>query len=515
MATTNYLSWFALVEEDQASGLMGGLQWEGAWVLNFDRWSGRAIHVYGGVNKCSHVLEPGGTLESPHAFYGPYHGELDDGLHGMHQYLRNHVMPANPDERFPWVSYNGWFRYATGISEKVLKPELDIAEEIGVECFYLDAGWSEGMNPAWDGLGNWVEDRKKFPSGVASFSEEVHRRGLKFALWVEPERTNREFAKEERWLSKRDGYYVGIGEDAILCFGNPDVRAWCKEWLQRVLSEFNVDWLRWDLNAYNICNRPDHGHQAGDGDFTHVNGVYEVMGFLRQRFPKLVIENCASGGNRFGFGVMHYANITLNSDVPWPSYRARHQVIGCSYPFPSQYQLAAYVKTSHEPVNTPKEPVDENSSSTYLDYLFRSRMMGTFQISDSMVEWTPNIKRAAQKAILEFKKLRPILKGEVHHLLPQAVMMTPPMRPPDQWEALEYYHPGLDTAAIFCFRAQPPEIQRKLLVPGLRPDYQYRVTYEDAGKSFLAMGRVLAREGITVHLPEMNSSELIWIGPSA
>jgi len=79
-----------------------------------------------------------------------------------------------------------------------------------------------------DGLGNWVDGRKKFSSGVARFSEEVHRRRMEFALWVEPERASRKFVGKgikESWLSKRWGYYVGLEETAILCFGNPEVRA--------------------------------------------------------------------------------------------------------------------------------------------------------------------------------------------------------------------------------------------------------------------------------------------------
>jgi len=71
MGSTNYFTWFALEDADQPGGLTGGLQWEGAWVLNFDHWSAHQIHIYGGVNKCSHLLDPGGVLESPRVFYGP------------------------------------------------------------------------------------------------------------------------------------------------------------------------------------------------------------------------------------------------------------------------------------------------------------------------------------------------------------------------------------------------------------------------------------------------------------
>ena len=43
-------------------------------------------------------------------------------------------------------------------------------------------------------------------------------------------------------------------------------------------------------------------------------GLYEVLAYLRARFPKLVIENCSGGGNRMDFGIIRYAHTT------WTSY---------------------------------------------------------------------------------------------------------------------------------------------------------------------------------------------------
>jgi hypothetical protein len=85
------------------------------------------------------------------------------------------------------------------------------------------------------------------------------------------------------------------------------------------------------------------------------------------------------------------------------------------------------------------------------------------------------------------------------------------MHAPRQWEALEYHHPKLEAAVILCFRAQAPENMQTLRPRGLDANKRYRVTFEDAGGSLTATGQVLAREGITVRLPEMNSSEIVWI----
>lgn len=518
MSTTENLNWFALEDPRRHCGLIGGLEWSGAWALHFAKLDD-AVLVYGGVDKCSHMLQPGATLESPRVFYGPYQGELDDGLRDQHSYLKKHFIPA-VDERFPWVTYNTWYAFSWRFTEDALKREADIARDLGIECFYVDAGWWESESDAGmeSGLGAWIESRRKFPSGLKTFADYVRGKGMKFGIWVEPERANAQLVGKEiseKWLSKHDGLYVGLDESRVLCFGNPEVRDWVRRWLARMVRDYGVEWIRWDLNAYNICTRPDHGHQTGDGDYAHIRGLYEVWQWLNRNFPQVRLESCAGGGNRNDFGAMRYAHTTWISDASWPSYRVRYQVLGCSYPYPSRYQNSMYVYqgglTGHSHSYGKQEIVDERSPDGWLDYLFRSRMMGAFGISDRMVNWPENVRAAARRAIHAMKRARPILQGDVYHLLPQPLMLTPPISPPAQWEAIEYHHPERDAAVVFCFRALAPETEMTLAIRGVRPGNSYKVTYENSGEGLRLSGADLLKRGIRVPLPERERSEIVWI----
>lgn len=98
-----------------------------------------------------------------------------------------------------------------------------------------------------------------------------------------------------------------------------------------LFRETQLEWIRWDANVYNICNRPDHGHQAGDGDYSYIRGLYDMFAWINREFPQVRIENCAGGGNRNDYGTMRYAATNWNSDGSWPSYRVRYQVFGSSY----------------------------------------------------------------------------------------------------------------------------------------------------------------------------------------
>lgn len=523
LSTTEQLSWFALEDPASRCGLMGGLEWSGAWALHFARRP-EATLVYGGVDRSAPTLRPGTSIESPRVFYGPYSGDVDEGLRGLHSYLKNHLAPA-VDAQFPWVTYDTWFAYYWKFTEADLKREVAAARDVGIECFCVDAGWCEGLFEVAmqdeagidPGLGNWVASREKFPGGLGAFADLVRRNGMKFALWLEPERAYNGYVGKqikETWLSKRDGYYVGLEKTHILCLGNPEVREWIKSWLGPLIRETKLEWIRWDVNVYNICNRPDHGHQAGDGDYRYIQGLYEIFRWINQEFPQVRIENCAGGGNRNDYGTMRYAATNWNSDGSWPSYRVRYQVFGTSYAYPSRYQNTNYTyqggPTGRSHSYGRQEKTGPDSAPGYLDYLFRSRMFGAFGISDRMATWPENIRAAAKRAIATYKKVRPALQGDVYHLLAQPLILTPPLSEPTQWEAIEYHHPGLDQAVVYCFRALAPESEKTLRVRGLNRERWYRVTFENRGQT----QKIRGGEPVKVRLPEENRSEILWIEPA-
>jgi hypothetical protein len=95
----------------------------------------------------------------------------------------------------------------------------------------------------------------------------------------------------------------------------------------------------------------------------------------------------------------------------------------------------------------------------------------------------------------------------VYHLLPQPLLLTPPLTEPTQWEAIEYHNPGLDRGIVYCFRALAPESEKVLHIRGLDRAHVYKVTFEDSGE----MVRIRSGESVTVHLAEQNRSELLWV----
>jgi alpha-galactosidase len=513
------LNWFSI--ETAQGGIFGGLQWSGEWALTFAR-TGPELVVHGGVNNFIRTLAPGETLVSPRAIIGFHRPSgVDRGIHELHRYLRAHVMPPRPDANFPWACYNTWYNWSIDLREDALKREADAAARLGLECFYLDAGWWAGSiakGGFGKALGAWTENREKFPSGVKSFGDYVHGLGMKFGLWVEPERIDHALvgqgpdALSESWLAGRDDAALARNDGTHqLCFGSPDAVAWIGRKLTYLISAYGVDWLKWDHNFYMPCNRTGHGHQAGDGGFAHIQGVYSVLQLLRERFPNLVIENCAGGGNRFDFGMMRYTQTNWTSDDTAPSYRVRYHSLGCSHPFPAQYQNSWYIRAGRKGGET----VSADSSPEYLDYLFRSRMIGAFGISDRVAEWPPNVFEAARRAIAAYKRMRPILNGgDVYHVLPQPLLWTPPLAPPRQWEAIEYFDPKQHRGVILAFRADAPEAATRIPVRGVDPARRYAIQSENTSTVQTRTGAEWLKDGFLLALNARNTSEVLWISPA-
>jgi alpha-galactosidase len=513
-STAEFLNWFSLDLGNQGDGIFGGIEWSGLWLFHFAR-TGSELIVQGGVDACRHELAPGETFSSPRILIGCHRAGLEAGIHEMHRYLRAFVMPSSPDAAFPWACYNTWYSWNIGLTEETQKQEAKLAADLGLECYYLDAGWYAGSptKPAsfGIGLGTWTENRKKFPSGISAFADHVHSLGMKFGLWVEPERVDGSLVDrpgspiQKSWLADSGAPQPASRDSThLLCFGNPEVVAWACETLSRVVAEYKVEWLKWDHNMYFVCTRADHGHQAGDGNYFHIQGVYRVMDHLRRKFPKLVIENCASGGYRTDLGIVRYTNTAWNSDATSPGHRVRYQTTGGSYVFPAQYQNSWFVKDR-------SEGVSETSSAAFLDYAFRSRMIGAFGVSDRLADWPANVRDAARRAVAAVKRMRPALAGDVYHLLPQSILFIPPLLPPNDWEAIEYFNPAVQRGVVLCFRADAEAAAAVLPVRGLERAARYRVAWNDAGRSETRTGADWDRIGAEIRLPEKFTSEILWI----
>ena len=508
--------------------------WESPWsVLDWGTGGGLlAISEYGGQWTLDAAHDPassttslhftpvgivheavGGTLiRTPSVLYGPFVGNLDDAAASTHAYVRDAIRPAVPAD-FPWVQYNTWFSWFCELDEETLLREADIAAELGVELFYVDAGWWVG-NPVHkdrfsSGLGNWTENRDKFPSGLRAFADGIRQRGMHFGIWVEPERVDLRTAStgtwRPEWLVMNGGRYAGPDwpsdtDTAWLCYGHRPTIEWAKGWIGDLVQSLNVRWLKWDSNYWQVCTNPEHDHGTGDGESAQLAGVYEVMAELRQRFPDLIIENCAGGGTRMDYALASETHTAWLNDATEPMHRSRFHSAGAAYLFPPEMNNAWVSESDYEKIGglALTEPVIRAS--------VRSRMLGALGFSCRLIEWTPNERRIVHEEIARYRRaIRPIMAtGRFSHLLPQPEIDSATMSTPLVWEAYGITSSDRSRAVVLAFRNKATASTPPLQLLGLDPDATYDITYED-GQVRSATGSVIASDGITAECLPLES----------
>jgi alpha-galactosidase len=511
-STWSEMPW-AAVADGHGNGLLTGLRYSAQWRTEAigDRSSGiSALGVR--PDRLDVALKAGARWVSPRAFVGVFSGDLDAAGRVMHDYQREILSPALPAD-FPWVQYNTWFSYLTDYNAEMLEREVDIAAELGMDLFYVDAGWWTGnIRNDWhfsSGLGNWRENRDKFPQGIRAFADYVRSKGLRFGIWVEPERVDLRAVTtgtwKEEWLIRQQGNYSGPDwpqdtETAWLCFGHPEVQAWAIDWISRLVEELGVVWLKWDSNWWDVCTSTEHGHGPGDGELAQVAGVHRVMDALRERFPDLIIENCAGGGTRMDFEMAAHSHVVWVSDASEPAARVRFQGEGASYLFVPATLNAWVTESKRENLNGRDLP------EAALKAIVRSRMLGALGFSCRMVEWGEPTKAIVRDSIAEYKTFRHLLRdGYTAHLLPQQVLDSPKFPSPFTWGATLFYAKDQSEGVALAFRNRSPEPEQRLAIRQLDADARYRVSGDGVDAAELT-GAELAGRGIVVSAPVLGSA---------
>src|SRR5262249_16280909 len=209
--------------ESDVDAIFGGLMWSGGWPSGIGRTDDR-LQVRFDFPDLTTTVTPSRPLELPHAFLGMTTPADVDRSTALSQFIQQGIRRGRP--LTPLVTYNTWFVYGTTVNEEAMVAEMDRAAALGIALFVLDAGWYVGAGETSEfdfdsGLGSWTVDPDRFPSGLASLADYAHGLGMKFGLWVEPERValstvERPGLAREAWLATRDGSY-GAQQTAQLC----------------------------------------------------------------------------------------------------------------------------------------------------------------------------------------------------------------------------------------------------------------------------------------------------------
>jgi alpha-galactosidase len=474
-------------DEQHGQVWSAALAWSGSWRIAVQRTSGNRVTVTGGFGHdgLSWRLTPGESLQTP-LFAGLYNaGGYAATSHAWHEYVLGHVMPQ-PEDLRP-VLYNSWEATGFDLDEAGQRELAAQAAALGVELFVMDDGWFGRRTSDRAGLGDWTPNLDRFPHGVGPLADEVHRLGMAFGLWVEPEMVNPDsdlYREHPDWVLHYDHRErTELRNQLVLNFARPDVAAWAHAWLDKIVTDNRVDFLKWDMNrTFSEAGWPEHGAD-GRADrlwIDHVRGVYAVIDRLRADHPDLRIEGCSGGGGRVDLGMLARVDQVWASDNTDALDRLTIQD-GFTRLYPAR-AMAAWVTDSPNPITGRAVP---------LRFRCHAAMAGVMALGGSLTEWSDAELREVAEHVARYKEIRATVQlGRRHRLAgPRPTGLT----------AVQYTSADGAQNAVFAWqptRALGREVRRVRLT-GLEP----HARYVDPASGTEYDAAVLTQHGLPLDLP--------------
>jgi len=467
-SSDHYMPYVVVSSSDDTGGLWLAIGWSGNWSARFLKPHDSVdLHIAVNVEPCNLHLPQGMRLQGPAMAMGLYHGDYEAGCNMLRRWLRSR-MPAAPDDL---SHFNTWAAMDADVDEERLLRAADRVAGSGLRYFMLDAGWYPSPPRDFNrGVGNWRVDERAFPRGLEPVAERVRAHGMEMGLWVEPERAH----VDSELAQAHPGWLLAVPgrEYALVNFALPEVRAYFWEVIGDLVRRLGLRWLKWDFNLDPL----PHWQAAADGGVAHlghVDGVWETFDRLRSTFPSLVLENCASGGNRLDWTLFSRAAVNFANDQ-YTQPDCIRRILG---------RMAAFLPS--ERVNMIFGPYQRRQ---YSEADWQIMQGSAFGVSEPIMNWTEGFGQGVIRHHALHRTLQSARSGDFYRLTPD----TPELR---AWECWQMHDPETSSGVLVLWRSSAADSQAVVCPRALDPTQTYRVTdlYAADGQGHVLNGAELAR----------------------
>jgi len=316
--------------EDQGKVLYGALEWSGNFRTDLEVDPNDNLRIISGINNyaSSYRLKAGSKFETPAFVYTLSFDGKGAASRDWHNWARNYKLLDGKGSRLTLL--NNWESTYFDFNAEKLKALLKDTKSLGVDMFLLDDGWFGNRYPRNDdhaGLGDWQENRKKLPDGIAEIASEAAKSGVKFGIWVEPEMLNPQsllYQQHKDWVVKqpqREEHY--LRNQLVLDLANPAVQDFVYHIVDSLfIRDPQLAYVKWDcnsviFNAYSSYLKHDQSNFYVD----YVQGLYNVLRRLRKKYPAVPMMLCSGGGGRVDYNALQYFTEYWPSDNTDPLER--------------------------------------------------------------------------------------------------------------------------------------------------------------------------------------------------
>ncbi len=446
MPVKDYFPFVAV--EDRKNGLIWGVMMEcqSSWQLEVFR-DDDGVGVSGGIadREFGHWMKrlaPGESLTSNRAYISVCRGGLDDIADRLLDAQRDALNVPQSEESLP-VIFNEYCTTWGNPSQENIFSILETIKNKGIDYFVVDCGWFKEEGISWDiSMGDYIPSKALFPDGVENVAKKIRSYGMLPGIWFEPENIGRAAKAYELYtdhMLKRDGLTLTTKARRFWDMNDPWVRDYLRERVINFLRDKGFGYVKIDYNE-TIGLGCDNGDSLGEGLRQNMKALADFFKEMKRAIPDLVIENCASGGNRLEPGYMSLCSMASFSDahecVEIPIIAAQLQRLI----LPRQSQIWCVIRKS--------------DSLRRIAYSIAATFLGRMCLSGDVTDLSPEQWKMIDSGIAFYKEAAHVIKEGRSRLISHRGLSD---RHPTGWQAS--VRTGVDGDVLVTAHsfANPPE----------------------------------------------------------
>lgn len=401
MPVKDYFPFMAV--EDTKNSVIWGVQMScpSSWQMEVTRGDDCAC-MSGGIadREFGHWMKKipsGGSFKPVSAVLSVCSGSVDEICSRLTSAQEDNLNLPECEESLP-IIFNEYCTTWGNPSHENISSILDAIDGIGVDYFVIDCGWYKTEGVPWHcSMGDYEESKALFPDGIKKTVELINSHNMRAGVWFEFENVGsaaKAYSLTEHMLTR---------DNLPLTTRNRRFWDMNDEWVQEYLQKRVIDFLKFNGFGYmkvdyneTIGIGCDHPDSLGEGLRQNMEATQDFFRKIRREIPDLVLENCASGGNRLEPSFMALSSMASFSDahecVEIPIIAANlHRAI-----LPRQSQIWCVIR--------------ENDSVRRIAYSIAATFLGRMCLSGDVTKLTDAQRDVITRGVAFYKEAAPFIK---------------------------------------------------------------------------------------------------------
>ena len=481
-SSDRYMPVFDVTAAD--AGYIIAIGWTGDWKAEFTECED-GVSVKAGLKETNFYLKPNEKIRTSSVLVMKY-SDTEDKYNKFRGLMRDHYshISCTAAKKEGLMA----FEFFGSTTSDVMKERISVLSKHGIEFeeIWIDAGWYGKCQTNslidWDEcVGEWDINEETHPNRFHDVAEEAKKANARLMLWIEPERAR----SDTRVINEHPDWFLSIPgtTNNILNYGNKDAWNYVFDLISGFVEELDLSCYRQDFNVppASFFAGNDKADRRGITEIKHIMGMYELWDKLLEKYPGLLIDNCASGGRRFDIE-------TLKRSIPF--FRSDYF---CNYTADAEVVQA------------------ENNAANYFPYIGcctkatdKYAMRSAYASSFGFMGWSREYMKLSNDDFEklagfanEYRRIRKYFSKDYYSLGAEVYDTT-------SWTIWQYHDSSDDSGVLIAFRrSESPFDQVTLKLKSLNENKNYSYYNFDTKEE------KVGNSSLTVNLPEKRTSVVI------